>query len=80
MTRPTITAPATLAGLAQALLAAGYRRGTPSALAAEVDAEVCQEAVCSACGHRGLDYYPFVTAGSYRAVAACPCCGAAEEF
>ena len=80
MTRPTAAAPATLAGLTQALLAAGYRRGTPSALAAEVDAEVCQEATCAACGRHGLEYHPFVTAASYRAVAACPCCGAAEEF
>lgn len=47
---------------------------------ATVDAEVCRDATCPACGRRGLDYHPYTRGGSYRAFAVCPACGYEEEF
>jgi hypothetical protein len=70
----------TLPELTEALQAAGYVRGTPSTCTAENDAEVWAEAICGACGRQGLELHPWVRSGSYRAVAACPGCGAAEEI
>jgi hypothetical protein len=61
----------------------GYQPGrpTPGIIdGASIDAEVCDKATCSNCGHRGMEYYPYVQPGSYRAFAVCPNCGEAEEF
>jgi hypothetical protein len=49
---------------------------------ANVDEEAYREAHCGRCGHRGLDYHPYVREEprSYRAFAACPACVHATEF
>jgi hypothetical protein len=77
----------------------GYRQGLPPHSpvglcdGAAIDAQVCADSRCSACGHAGLSYEPFVNVEptersgltgrprySYRAFAICPACGLAEEF
>jgi hypothetical protein len=74
---PTTT---TLTDLASELLDAGFCRGTPSVEAATIDSEAAAEAVCGTCSHQGLSLHPFVGLSGYRAIAACPACGQAEEF
>ncbi len=78
-----------LADLHADLLADGYRPGAPPPGpfgGQDIDAGVCAEAHCSACGRQGLDFHPYRRPAqegqraSYRAVAACPACGEAEEF
>lgn len=50
--------------------------------AARIDAQVCDESTCSACGHVSMRYEPFVDHEEcrYVAFAACPACGHREEF
>jgi hypothetical protein len=47
-----------------------------------IDAEVCEQATCEGCGHKGLDLVTSTDeAGDYRAaVAVCPECDEAFEF
>jgi hypothetical protein len=45
-----------------------------------IDAQMAAEAICTRCRHRGLAYFPFRSAQSYRAFAVCPACDQAEEF
>lgn len=57
----------------------GYRMGRPTwglIDGARIDAQCCAEAECQNCGHKGMDYYPFVRDNpqSYRAFAVCPEC------
>ena len=51
---------------------------------ASIDRGVCQRATCEVCGHKGLEYRPFVkdTANeyAYRAFAVCGACGSSSEF
>lgn len=66
--------------------------GEPTGLGAGIDALVCADSTCSACGHQGREYHPFMKrlggrsryTGrdliSYRAFAVCPECGHTEEF
>ena len=62
-------------------------RGTPDwgicpGAAARIDADACKSSRCSKCGHKGLDYDPFVDREDkkYVAFAVCPSCGHREEF
>lgn len=64
---------------------AGYKPGTPQPGlidGASIDARVCSESKCDNCGHKGMEYHPFVRdePRSYRAFAVCPECGEAFEF
>ena len=70
------------APLASALRADGYWTCAPTSGAATIDAQVCRDSACSACGRRGLEFRPFwrPVPRSYRAFALCPVCGAWEEF
>jgi hypothetical protein len=73
----------TFAGLHIELLADGFQPGPPPSLcrdAQRIDREVCQEARCDECGHRGLDYRPYHSSRSYRALAVCPACNNTFEF
>ena len=47
-----------------------------------LDAEVCEQAVCAGCGHRGLELVTYTDeSGDYRAaVGVCPRCHEAIEF
>lgn len=65
----------------------GWERGLPDYRStdqfAAVDAEVAGVAACQFCLHLGLTYHPYRrTDGTrgYRALTACPQCGAWEEF
>jgi len=63
----------------------GYRMGRPhSGLidGGQIDANICYESSCDNCGHKGMEYHPFVREEprSYRAFAVCPKCGEAFEF
>ena len=53
---------------------------SPIGLGWDVDAEICREAHCAACGRQGLEYRPFTRPGSYRAFAVCLACGDTQEF
>ena len=61
---------------------------SPIGLGWDVDAEICRESHCAACGRQGLEYRPFTRPGSpslglrasYRAFAVCPVCGDTQEF
>ena len=46
-----------------------------------LDAEVCEQATCAACGHKGLELVTYTDeAGDYRAaVGVCPKCNEAIE-
>ena len=48
--------------------------------AVHLDRQNCREAVCEACGQRGLDYVPFHRPGCYRVFGVCSRCGEAHEF
>jgi hypothetical protein len=74
---------ATAAGYAAALHLLGYESGYPFRLrpdAREADAELCWSAKCPACGMNGLSPHPYHSGRSYRLIAECLECGAAEEF
>jgi hypothetical protein len=65
--------------------AEGYRPGMPNwglIDGGSIDAEVCAGSDCSECGHKGMQYRPFVNREekSHRAFAVCPECGYEEEF
>ena len=69
----------------QELYDANYRVGRPSwgiVDGGAIDAEVCYTSTCEKCGHKGMEYHPFVRdePRSYRAFAKCPECGYSEEF
>jgi hypothetical protein len=61
--------------------------------AGDSDAMICSTSTCTACGHHGMEFHPYireepsgrsrVTGGprySYRAFAVCPACQDAAEF
>ena len=69
----------------QELYESGYRQGSPRGGlvdAASIDSEVCAETECENCGHKGMEYKPFMREEprSYRAFAVCPECGSSFEF
>ena len=63
----------------------GYRQGTPywgMIDGASIDNEVCRDGTCDKCGHKGLEYKPFIKDDprSYRDLAICPNCNDVTEF
>ena len=65
----------------------GYKEGCPSGegLLDVIDVlgiDVCVTSSCASCGHKGMEFHPFVNKElhSYRAFAVCPVCGEAFEF
>ena len=72
-----------LAELHEQLLAEGYFPGTPTNLRLDTrstDQELCRRMRCPCCRQRGLAYRPYTDGKkSYRVVASCPTCNAAEE-
>ena len=72
----------TISTVAECLRLLGYRAGEPpwARSGAAIDRDVCRDAECRVCGRVGLDFRPFHRPPrSYRAYAACPECGHAEE-
>ena len=65
--------------LAQRMEAQGYQHNAPIG-AVSIDLQVCLDATCPACGHKGMTYEPYTKGDSYRAFAVCPVCGHEEEF
>jgi len=47
-----------------------------------IDDDACRGSTCPACGHQGMEHYPFIIAEAkiYRSIVACPNCHYAEEF
>lgn len=62
----------------------GYTPGYPeSAMAQEVDIDICNKAICDDCKQEGMLYRPYVTSDPhkrYRAFMICPACGKVTEF
>ena len=63
----------------------GYVPGIPGSMETydhAIEAEFCATGICENCGHRGLEYMPFVdhTSQDFRAFGLCPECGNAEEL
>ena len=64
---------------------AGYRSGRPywgMIDGASIDEDVCSSSPCGNCGHKGLEYHPFIrdNSRSYRVLARCPQCDEIFEF
>jgi len=69
----------------QELYESGYRQGRPywgMIDGASIDEGACIGLTCENCGHKGMNYKPFIKdeTHSYRAFAVCPNCGASFEF
>ena len=58
----------------------GYRPHAPTCKAEDIDAQVCAQAKCRRCHHKGMRYEPWTRKDSYIAIAVCPSCGYQEEF
>lgn len=63
----------------------GYTPAFVEDIGHNIDLQVASEATCDECGHRGMEYHPWLKSRpgkrtSYRAWARCPECGAAFEF
>lgn len=72
----------TITELENELIAAGYKPEAPNNQAAVIDAQVCREGTCKACGQQRLLYHPFFRNGprSYRPFSECPNCAKVVEF
>jgi hypothetical protein len=63
----------------------GYVPGTPGSMETAdhaVEVEFCANGICEKCGHKGLEYVPFVDHASqdFRAFSFCPNRDNAEEL
>lgn len=79
-------------GLVAQMSEEGFRPGAPGGIGSDIDAGVCADSTCEACGHVGMTYVPFLSEShrrstwsgrmvpEYRAFAVCPACGHEVEF
>jgi hypothetical protein len=83
MSKPITTAP-TVEALTQQLRAEGFSPGAPRHVTAQsqaIDAHACRRLRCPACRQRGCAYRPFHNSRcSYRVLACCQHCPAAQEM